>query len=151
MIQQSLIIYQLVAKELKELFQHIRRYTPQNIELDLKLKPFIPEYIPAIGDTDAFIKDSITYSLCILCREEFRLGGELFVIRIWLGRLWVNGLFSLMRMFHNCGCEPFCQICQKFSYSQFCAILYATYHIAGFVFDKKLSLLKIWKLFILVF
>ena len=45
-----------VANDLKELFQHIRRYTPQNIELDLKLKPFIPEYIPAIGDIDAFIK-----------------------------------------------------------------------------------------------
>lgn len=47
-----------VAKDLKELFQHIRRYTPQNIELDLKLRPFIPDYIPAIGDIDAFIKVS---------------------------------------------------------------------------------------------
>ena len=41
---------------MKELFQHISRYTPQTVELDTKLKPFIPEYIPAIGDIDAFLK-----------------------------------------------------------------------------------------------
>ena len=45
-----------VSTELKELFQHIRRYTPQTIELDTKLKPFIPEFIPAVGDIDAFLK-----------------------------------------------------------------------------------------------
>ena len=45
-----------VSSELKELFQHITRYTPQTIELETKLKPFIPEYIPAIGDIDAFLK-----------------------------------------------------------------------------------------------
>lgn len=48
-----------VSKELKELFQHIRRYTPQTIELDTKLKPFIPEYIPAVGDIDAFLKTTL--------------------------------------------------------------------------------------------
>jgi hypothetical protein len=61
-----------VGKELKELFQHIRRYTPQTTELDTKLKPFIPEYIPAVGDIDAFLKVcNITqqYSVC------FFLGG----------------------------------------------------------------------------
>ncbi len=26
------------------------------IELEAKLKPFIPDFIPAIGDVDAFIK-----------------------------------------------------------------------------------------------
>lgn len=45
-----------VSAELKELFQHISRYTPQTIELDTKLSPFIPEYIPSIGDIDAFLK-----------------------------------------------------------------------------------------------
>ncbi|KAL5499630.1 hypothetical protein EMCRGX_G011082 [Ephydatia muelleri] len=45
-----------VSNELKELFQHISRYTPQNTDLECKLKPFIPEYIPAIGDIDAFLK-----------------------------------------------------------------------------------------------
>ena len=47
-----------VSGELKELFQHITRYTPQTIDLETKLKPFIPEYIPAIGDIDAFLKVS---------------------------------------------------------------------------------------------
>ncbi|CAL1537177.1 unnamed protein product [Lymnaea stagnalis] len=45
-----------VSSEIKELFQYITRYTPQAIELDHKLKPFIPDYIPAVGDIDAFIK-----------------------------------------------------------------------------------------------
>ena len=46
-----------VSSELKELFQHITRYTPQTIDLEtLRLKPFIPEYIPAIGDIDASLK-----------------------------------------------------------------------------------------------
>ncbi|XP_046821664.1 intraflagellar transport protein 46 homolog [Vespa crabro] len=45
-----------VSTELKELFQNISRYTPQKIELNYKLLPFIPDYIPAVGDIDAFIK-----------------------------------------------------------------------------------------------
>ncbi|KAJ3412963.1 Intraflagellar transport protein 46 [Chytridiales sp. JEL 0842] len=42
--------------EMKELFQYITRYRPQDIELEPELKPFIPDFIPAIGDIDAFIK-----------------------------------------------------------------------------------------------
>ncbi len=42
--------------EMKEIFKYIERYQPQNIELEFKLKPFIPDYIPSIGDIDAFIK-----------------------------------------------------------------------------------------------
>ena len=34
----------------------IFRYTPQSIELEHKLKPFIPDFIPAVGDIDAFVK-----------------------------------------------------------------------------------------------
>ncbi|XP_062869799.1 intraflagellar transport protein 46 homolog isoform X1 [Trichomycterus rosablanca] len=45
-----------VTAEIKELFQYITRYTPQTIELDHKLKPFIPDFIPAVGDIDAFLK-----------------------------------------------------------------------------------------------
>ncbi|XP_078464158.1 intraflagellar transport protein 46 homolog isoform X2 [Lampetra fluviatilis] len=45
-----------VSAEVKELFQYITRYTPQTIELDMKLKPFIPDFIPAVGDIDAFLK-----------------------------------------------------------------------------------------------
>ncbi|XP_052805674.1 intraflagellar transport protein 46 homolog isoform X4 [Mya arenaria] len=45
-----------VTPEIKELFQYITRYTPQTIELEHKMKPFIPDFIPAVGDIDAFIK-----------------------------------------------------------------------------------------------
>ncbi|XP_071175924.1 intraflagellar transport protein 46 homolog isoform X2 [Mytilus galloprovincialis] len=45
-----------VSPEIKELFQYITRYTPQSIELENKLKPFIPDFIPAVGDIDAFVK-----------------------------------------------------------------------------------------------
>lgn len=45
-----------VTQEIKELFQYITRYTPQTIELEHKLKPFNPDYIPAVGDIDAFLK-----------------------------------------------------------------------------------------------
>ncbi|XP_046583711.1 intraflagellar transport protein 46 homolog [Haliotis rubra] len=46
----------VVNPEIKELFHHITCYTPQSIELDHKLRPFIPDFIPAVGDIDAFIK-----------------------------------------------------------------------------------------------
>ncbi|PVD27249.1 hypothetical protein C0Q70_12404 [Pomacea canaliculata] len=45
-----------VSAEIKELFQYITRYTPQSIELEHKLKPFIPDFIPSVGDIDAFVK-----------------------------------------------------------------------------------------------
>lgn len=47
-----------VTPEVKELFSYILRYTPQTIELEHKLKPFIPDFIPAVGDIDAFVKVS---------------------------------------------------------------------------------------------
>ncbi|MGH0129779.1 UNVERIFIED_CONTAM: hypothetical protein FKN15_059463 [Acipenser sinensis] len=52
-----------VTAEIKELFQYISRYTPQTIELDHKLKPFIPDFIPAVGDIDAFLKQIKVKSL----------------------------------------------------------------------------------------
>ncbi|KXJ20370.1 intraflagellar transport protein 46 homolog [Exaiptasia diaphana] len=45
-----------VSQEIKELFEYITRYTPQTIDLEHKLKPFIPDFIPAVGDIDAFLK-----------------------------------------------------------------------------------------------
>ncbi|XP_028998823.1 intraflagellar transport protein 46 homolog [Betta splendens] len=45
-----------VSTEIKELFQYITRYTPQTVELEHSLKPFIPDFIPAVGDIDAFLK-----------------------------------------------------------------------------------------------
>uniref|UniRef100_A0A8C4YSZ9 Intraflagellar transport protein 46 homolog n=1 Tax=Gopherus evgoodei TaxID=1825980 RepID=A0A8C4YSZ9_9SAUR len=50
------LFYLPVSAEIKELFQYIRRYTPQLIELEQKLQPFIPDFIPAVGDIDAFLK-----------------------------------------------------------------------------------------------
>ncbi|KAI4458496.1 hypothetical protein MML48_7g00013373 [Holotrichia oblita] len=45
-----------VSNEIKDLFQYITKYIPQNLNLDFKFKPFIPDYIPAVGDIDAFLK-----------------------------------------------------------------------------------------------
>ena len=45
-----------VGEDIRDLFDYILRYAPQKLELDSKLKPFIPEFIPAVGDIDAFIK-----------------------------------------------------------------------------------------------
>lgn len=63
-----------VSSEMKELFQFITRYTPQNIDLDTKLRPFIPEFIPAVGDIDAFIKvprpDGVADKLGLVALDE---------------------------------------------------------------------------------
>ncbi|XP_049524106.1 intraflagellar transport protein 46 homolog isoform X3 [Dermacentor silvarum] len=45
-----------VSADIKELFGFITRYTPQTVELDQELRPFVPELIPAVGDIDAFLK-----------------------------------------------------------------------------------------------
>ena len=45
-----------VTAEVRDLFQYIERYKPHEVELETTLKCFIPEYIPAIGEMDAFIK-----------------------------------------------------------------------------------------------
>ena len=45
-----------VAAEVRDLFQYIERYKPHEVELESTLKCFIPDYIPAIGEMDAFIK-----------------------------------------------------------------------------------------------
>lgn len=45
-----------VSREIKDLFTFISGYKPQDIEIETKLKPFIPEYIPAVGDIDPFLK-----------------------------------------------------------------------------------------------
>ncbi|CAG9329901.1 unnamed protein product [Blepharisma stoltei] len=45
-----------VSSEVKELFQYIQRYKPQQIDLATKIRPFVPEYIPSVGEVDAFLK-----------------------------------------------------------------------------------------------
>ncbi|XP_041314025.1 intraflagellar transport protein 46 homolog [Pyrgilauda ruficollis] len=48
--------YLQVSSEVKDLFEYINRYTPKTIEIEHKLQPFIPDFIPAVGDIDAFLK-----------------------------------------------------------------------------------------------
>lgn len=45
-----------VSEDIKSLFEHITRFTPQEVELKADLKPFIPDYIAAIGELDKFVK-----------------------------------------------------------------------------------------------
>lgn len=40
----------------KELFKYIGRYKPERRDLPTELKPFIPDYMPAVGDVDEFLK-----------------------------------------------------------------------------------------------
>ncbi|KAG4090331.1 hypothetical protein H8356DRAFT_1352538 [Neocallimastix lanati (nom. inval.)] len=60
--------------ELKELFSYIDQYKPLDTKLDTELKPFIPDYIPAVGDIDAFIKiprcDNKIDTLGLTCIDE---------------------------------------------------------------------------------
>jgi len=44
------------SADVKDLFMYISRYKPHQVELESCLKPFIPEFIPAVGDIDAFIR-----------------------------------------------------------------------------------------------
>lgn len=45
-----------VSAEVKELFEYIGRFKPQKIDLETKIKPFVPEFVPAVGEVDALIK-----------------------------------------------------------------------------------------------
>lgn len=43
-------------REMQDLFNHILDFHPFLADLPTKLRPFIPDYIPAIGDLDPFVK-----------------------------------------------------------------------------------------------
>eukprot|EP00904_Undaria_pinnatifida_P008712 jgi/Undpi1/4971/HiC_scaffold_19.g08323.m1 len=45
-----------VSAEIKDLFQYIGRYKAHAVDLDTTLRCFVPDYIPAVGDMDAFLK-----------------------------------------------------------------------------------------------
>ena len=58
--------YLNVSSDIKDLFGYIVRYTPQTIDIETRFKPFIPEYIPAVGDIDAFLKGiSLMYTTLV--------------------------------------------------------------------------------------
>ncbi|XP_023123752.2 intraflagellar transport protein 46 homolog isoform X1 [Amphiprion ocellaris] len=78
-----------VSTEIKELFQYITRYTPQSMELEHSLKPFIPDFIPAVGDIDAFLKvprpDGKADSLGLLVLDEPSVKqSDPTVLSLWL-------------------------------------------------------------------
>ncbi len=63
---------------MKDLFEYIMRYKPQKIDLDTKIKPFVPDYMPAIGEVDAFLKmpkpvDPQTQAQAVVNREDLGL------------------------------------------------------------------------------
>ena len=45
-----------VSQDVKQLFMLITDYTPQQSEIDTILRPFIPEYIPTVGEVDVYLK-----------------------------------------------------------------------------------------------
>lgn len=63
-----------VSNEVKELFEYIGRYKPQKITLDTTFRPFVPEYVPCVGEVDAFLKmpkpDGATEDLGITVLDE---------------------------------------------------------------------------------
>jgi intraflagellar transport protein 46 len=63
-----------INDEMRELFSYIGRYTPHAMELETRLRPFIPEYIPAISDADPFLKpprpDGLPESLGLRILDE---------------------------------------------------------------------------------
>lgn len=63
-----------VSGEIKDLFDCITRYTPVVTDISTKLEPFIPDYIPAVGDIDAMIKiprlDGVDLGLGYLVVDE---------------------------------------------------------------------------------
>ena len=42
--------------ETMEIFKYITAFVPQTIEIESRLKPFIPDFIPAVGEVDAYLK-----------------------------------------------------------------------------------------------
>lgn len=63
-----------VSSEIKQLFTYIGRYEPQRQELETRLKPFIPDFIPAVGDIDAMMKiprsDGVDHKLGLEVLDE---------------------------------------------------------------------------------
>ncbi|XP_034666880.1 intraflagellar transport protein 46 [Drosophila subobscura] len=45
-----------LQQDVKDIFPYILKYTPQTIDTPFHLQPFIPEFVPAVGDVDALLK-----------------------------------------------------------------------------------------------
>lgn len=42
--------------EAREIFNYMLEFAPKDVEVEIKLKPFVPDFIPAVGEVDAFLK-----------------------------------------------------------------------------------------------
>lgn len=42
--------------EAKEIFNYLLEYAPKEVDMEIKLKPFVPDFIPTVGEVDAFLK-----------------------------------------------------------------------------------------------
>ena len=69
-----------VSGEIKELFEYIQRFKPQVIDLETKIRPFVPDFVPAVGEVDAFLKmpkpDGQNEDLGITILDEPALNSE---------------------------------------------------------------------------
>lgn len=54
-----------VSEEVQDVFKYILQYKPEVLQLETPLKPFIPDYVPAVGDIDEFIKVGRSSMCCI--------------------------------------------------------------------------------------
>jgi len=50
------LVTEELSNELKELFREIDEFGAERLEIPIVLKPFLLDYIPAVGDVDPFIK-----------------------------------------------------------------------------------------------
>lgn len=47
---------QAPGPELEELSQYVQRYAPPELEIDVRLRPFLPEFVPSLGAVDDQVK-----------------------------------------------------------------------------------------------
>ncbi|XP_043645324.1 intraflagellar transport protein 46 homolog [Drosophila teissieri] len=71
-----------VPGELKELFPYIVKYTPQTIDTPFHLQPFIPEFVPAVGDVDALLK--VQAPPLLQAQRQKELNDHLEKLGLWL-------------------------------------------------------------------
>lgn len=52
-----------LSRELSDLFKYVERYVPVEYSLESRFQPFIPEYVPSLGQVDDQIKVLVGDSL----------------------------------------------------------------------------------------
>jgi intraflagellar transport protein 46 len=78
--------------DVRDLFAYITAYTPMTIECPAKLKPFIPDYIPSVGDIDTFCKvprpddKPDNFGLAVVDEPASRMSNPA-IVKAWLANL----------------------------------------------------------------